>query len=136
MSLAFGAMLASGGALLLLAMMYRIEEASQRRLLGGVRSWCDRRLTQLRSSMAAGIWQEYVTAIRWYFYRLLHIVLRRCLRLVSWIATSLEIRLRRNRAKAKQLTETDGSAYLRSLHEHKEASVLSERERQHRRRFH
>jgi hypothetical protein len=126
----------SGIMLAVLAAVYRVEEARHRRFGESVRSWCDVQLARLIAWFQAGVWQQYALFIRWLGYRLVHILLKRSVRLGRRLVAMLEATLQRNRLKAKRLADNDASSYFSSLQQHKQENVLSEAERQKLKRLH
>lgn len=130
------AVVVSGSLLLIVAAVYRVEEARQRRFAERFRTWCDTQLARIATWVTTGVWQQYVKLVQWLGYRMLHMLLKRCVLIARRAVTTLESTLQRNRLKAKQLSHDDSSSYLSSLQKHKQEHMLSERERQQLKRLH
>lgn len=121
---------ASIGALLFLALVYRVEEARERRFFERVRGVLDRgvgvlftALARVRGYLGAG---SLRLGLLYVWNRFLQI----CLRFVRSSETFVETRLRHNRRRAKKVSASLSTpSHLQELQAFKASTTLSDKEK-------
>ena len=120
----------SFGTLLFLSALFRIEDARGKRFLETVRNLLDRGCELIgKGTRRLRIWFGS-GMIRLFFHYLAHKLLKCGLAMIRTCERFFEKRLRYNRRKANQLSESIEQSHLAAIAEHKRDTALSDREKQ------
>jgi len=117
--------------MLVLSILFRVEDARGKRFLETIRSLFDtvcgviaRSIRRTRVWFGAGM-------VRLFFHYLAHKLLKVGLAVMRTCERFFEKRLRYNRQKAHKLSESIEQSHLAAIAEHKRDTALTEREKQH-----
>jgi hypothetical protein len=136
MALPFLTLLGSTIALVIVTGVFRFEDGQGKVLvLTGMRASLNRLIEKVFSPLSR--WHPYMGRgfFRLIMHYMLHSVLRRVLRLLRRIESSLETLIRQNRQVAKAIDAEKRQTHLTAIADHKLETALSPREKQ-RRRLH